>query len=314
LTHEPGTHDVEMAPDYAHFLDNYSTAMHPPKQVLYKADGGAVATLEENKVPELDSYHLQPVEFLRVPGAGGAELDAEIIKPAGFDASRKYPVLVYVYGGPGVQSVRDAWQGSTLLWNEMMAQKGFVIFSVDNRGGTGHGHGFETPIYHHLGQTELADQLAAVAWLTRQPYVDRARIGIWGWSYGGTMACLAMLKAGDVFKAGFAGAPVTDWRLYDTIYTERYMGTPQENAAGYRDSSPITYATGLRGKLLIAHATGDDNVHFANTVELSEKLVQAQKVAEIQIYAGRGHGISDAPARIHIFDRMTDFFVENLGK
>jgi dipeptidyl-peptidase-4 len=195
-----------------------------------------------------------------------------------------------------------------------MAQKGFVIFSVDNRGMAGRGHNFETPIYHHFGQAELADQLAGVSWLTKQTYVDRARIGIWGWSYGGYMTCMAMLRGGGVFKAGFAGAPVTDWRQYDTIYTERYMGTPQENPQGYRDSSPVNFAADLQGKLLIAHATGDDNVHFANTVELAESLVNAQKYAEYQIYAGRGHGISDAAARIHVFNRVTQFFLENLAK
>src|SRR5262249_23492145 len=158
----------------------------------------------------------------------------------------------------------------------------------------------ETPIYHHFGRAELADQLAGVNWLSKQSYVDRSRIGIWGWSYGGYMTCMAMLRAGDVFKAGFAGAPVTGWRQYDTVYTERYMGTHAENPDGYADSSPVNYATDLKGKLLIAHATGDDNVHFSNTVELAERFVQAGKYAEVEIYAGRGHGIGDARGRIHV--------------
>ena len=314
LTHEHGTHGVTMAPDGKHFLDRYSTAMTPPQQRLYNADGGLVATLEENKMEELGSYHLQPEEFFTVPGADGTPLDAGMIKPSGFDPSRKYPVIVMVYGGPDVQDVRDAWAGSTFLWNEMMAEKGFVIFMVDNRGSTGRGHNFETPIYHHFGRVELADQLAGVKWLSSQPYVDSTRVGIWGWSFGGYMTCMAMLRAGDVFKVGFAGAPVTDWRRYDTIYTERYMGTPQENPEGYRDSSPVNFAAGLKGKLLVAHATGDDNVHFANSVALEEKLVQAQKYAEFLIYADRGHGISDSAARIHVFNRVTQFFLENLGK
>jgi dipeptidyl-peptidase-4 len=314
LTRERGTHRVSLAPGQTHFLDTFSSAMKPPRQDLYRADGAAVAALVENRVPELAQYQLQPVEFFTVPGADGTPLDASLIKPPGFDSMHKYPVIVYVYGGPQAQEVRDAWQGADFLWHQLMAQKGFVIFSVDNRGMSGRGHNFETPIYHHFGQAELADQLAGVAWLTRQTYVDRARIGIWGWSYGGYMTCMAMLRGGGVFKAGFAGAPVTDWRQYDTIYTERYMGTPQENPAGYRDSSPANFAAGLQGKLLIAHATGDDNVHFANTVELAESLVNAQKYAEYQIYAGRGHGISDAAARIHVFNRVTQFFLENLAK
>jgi len=314
LTHDHGTHQVDLSPGAAHFLDNFSNAMKPPRQDLFRADGSTVATLAENRVPELTDYNLQPVEFFTVPGADGTPLEASLIKPAGFDPARKYPVIVYVYGGPQEQEVRDAWRGPDFLWHQLMAQKGFVIFSLDNRGMSGRGHNFETPIYHHFGQAELADQLAGAAWLTKQSYVDPARIGIWGWSYGGYMTCLAMLRGGGVFKAGFAGAPVTDWRQYDTIYTERYMGTPQENPEGYRDSSPVNFAEGLTGKLLIAHATGDDNVHFANTVELAESLVQAQKYAEYQIYAGRGHGISDAAARIHIFTRVTQFFLENLAK
>jgi dipeptidyl-peptidase-4 len=222
-------------------------------------------------------------------------------------------VIVHLYGGPVGQEVRDAWQGSDFLWHELMSQKGFVIFVLDNRGTSGRGHVFETPIYRHFGRAELADQLSGVKWLEKQPYVDHGRIGIWGWSYGGYMVCEAMLRAADVFKAGFAGAPVTDWRQYDTIYTERYMGTPQENPDGYADSSPVNFAGGLQGKLLIVHATGDDNVHFANTVELADRFVEAGKYAEYQIYAGRGHGISDAQARIHIFDRVTQFFIENLS-
>ena len=169
-------------------------------------------------------------------------LHAALIKPRDFDPARKYPVLVYLYGGPHVQLVRDQWQGANFLWNQMMAQKGFVIFTVDNRGSTGRGHAFESAIFRRFGEAELADQLAGVNWLKRQSYVDGERIGIWGWSFGGYMTCLAMLRAGDTFKAGFAGAPVTDWRYYDTIYTERYMGT----AAGQSQRLPRFIAGELR--------------------------------------------------------------------
>lgn len=312
LTAARGNHEINAAPDCAYFLDTFSTAVQPPRQVLYKMDGNAVATLAENKVQELATYRLQPVEFFTVPGADGTPLNAAMIKPENFDPSRKYPVIVHLYGGPHVQEVRDEWQGTNFLWHQLMAEKGFIIFVLDNRGMAGRGHNFETPIYRQFGRVELADQLAGAAWLKSQPFVDSNRIGIWGWSFGGYMSCLAMLRGGDVFKAGFAGAPVTDWRLYDTIYTERYMGTPQDNPQGYRDASPVTFAAGLTGKLLIVHATGDDNVHFANTVELAERFVQAQKYAEYEIYAGRGHGISDAPGRIHVFNRVTQFFIENL--
>ena len=251
LTTARGTHNAIVAPDSAHFVDTFSTAMTPSRQELYKADGTRVATLAENKVAELDSYRLSPVEFVTVPGADGTMLHASVIKPRDFDPARKYPVIVYLYGGPHVQLVRDQWQGANFLWNQMMAQKGFVIFTVDNRGSSGRGHAFESPILRRFGEVELADQLAGVNWLKRQSYVDGERIGIWGWSFGGYMTCLAMLRAGDTFKAGFAGAPVTDWRYYDTIYTERYMGTPQDNPNGYRDSSPVTYA--VRPARQIAH-------------------------------------------------------------
>ena len=208
--------------------------------------------------------------------------------------------------------MRNAWGGANFLWHQMMAQKGYIIFGVDNRGSAGRGHAFEASIHLKFGENELADQLAGVAWLKSLRYVDGARIGIWGWSYGGYMTCYAMTNAADTFKAGFAGAPVTDWRQYDTIYTERYMSRPKENAEGYKKSSPVSHAAGLKGKLLIAHGTGDDNVHFANSVEFTEELIRAGKYADVMMYPGRGHGISDSRARVHLFRRVTQFFLDNL--
>ena len=197
-----------------------------------------------------------------------------------------------------------------------MARKGYIIFELDNRGSPARGHAFETPIFHHLGRVELEDQLAGVAWLKSQPYVDGSRIGIWGWSYGGFMALTAMLRAPGVFRAGFAGSPVANWRLYDTIYTERYMGQwfipGQGPAEGYKDSSPVNFAGALRGKLLIAFGTGDDNVHMSNSVELQNEFIKAGRYAEFSFYPDRGHGITDAEARIHLFRRMTQFFLDNL--
>ncbi len=312
VSREDGTHTVDFAPGAAHYLDTYSSAMTPPRRQLHRADGTLLQVMKPVRPPELGDYRLQPVNFLTVPGADGTPLHAMMIKPAGFDPARKYPVIVYLYGGPHGQVVRDAWGGANFLWHQMLAQKGFLIFSVDNRGMAARGHAFETPIYHHMGQVELADQVAAVQYLKSLPYVDGARVGIWGWSYGGYMTCTAMLHAPDVFKVGFAGAPVTDWRQYDTIYTERYMGRPQENAEGYKESSPANQAAHLQGKLLIAHATGDDNVHFGNTMELAERFTQSGRHAEIMVFAGRGHGISDPPARMEIFRRATQFFLDNL--
>ncbi len=312
VSREDGTHTVSIAPDCEHYVDTYSDAMTPPRQNLMRSDGFLQAVISENKVAELDTYGLQPVEFFTVPGADGTPLYAMTIKPLGFDASRKYPVIVHLYGGPHGQVVRNAWGSANFLWHQMMAQKGYVIFALDNRGMAARGHAFETVLYHRMGQEDLADQVAGVNFLKSKPWVDGARIGIWGWSYGGYMTCIAMLNAADVFTVGFAGAPVTDWRQYDTIYTERYMGLPKENEEGYKQSSPVTHAAKLKGKLLIAFGTGDDNVHFANTVELSEQFIKAGRYVEYQMYPGRGHGISDRPARIHLFNRVTRFFLDNL--
>src|SRR6266478_4320742 len=312
ITKEEGTHAAVLAPTSSAFVDTYSNPATPPRQDLYRADGARIAAINENKVAELADYHLSPVEFLPVKCRDGVLLNASIIKPASFDPQKKYPVLVAVYGGPGVQIIRNAWGGANFLWHELMAQKGYVIFSLDNRGSTGRGHAFETPLHFRLGAQELSDQRDGVQYLKSLPYVDTNRIGIWGWSYGGHMTLHAMFEAGDDFKVGFAGGPVTDWRYYDTIYTERYLGLPQKNEKGYQDSSPVKYATQLKGKLMIAHGTGDDNVHFANTLAVINDLIEAGKYVEVLTFPGRGHGASDPPARRVLMQRVTQFFLDNL--
>ena len=312
VTHDAGTHAILMAPGAARFLDTFSTVTAPPRQDVMSADGTLAATLNENPVPELADYGLSKPELGTLSAADGTLLYTRTILPPGFTPTKKYPVLVYLYGGPGVQTVTNSWAGGGSLWLQLMAQKGFIIFTVDNRGGLHRGHAFETPIYHHFGETEIQDQMAGINYLKSLPYVDPSRIGITGWSYGGYMTCMAMLREPGVFKAGFAGAPVTDWRQYDTIYTERYMGLPDENAEGYKNSSPVTYGAGLRGKLMVVHATGDDNVHFANSLELQEAFVRADRYAEFDIYAGRGHGIHDRAAEIQLWSRVTQFFLDNL--
>ena len=313
ITRDAGTHGVLIAPDASAFEDAYSNAMTPPRQDVYRIDGKHVAVLNENKVPALGDYHLSPVEFLDLLTDDGAKLRASIIRPPDFDTSRKYPVLIDVYGGPHVQNVRHEWGGIDFLWLEMMAQKGYIIFALDNRGSYYRGHAFETPIYHRFGQVELQDQLRGVKYLKSLSYVDTSRIGIWGWSYGGTMTLEALFNAPDVFKVGVAIAPVSDWRLYDTIYTERYMGRPQDNPEGYKNSSPVSQAAKLKSKLLLAHATGDDNVHFSNTSEIVNELILAGKYPDrLLIFPGRGHGMEDSPARIQLFKGITDFLLNNL--
>ncbi len=313
VTHDAGWHDPLIAPDASAFVDTYSNTMTPPRQDLYRMDGSRTAVINEDAVPELADYALSPVEFLSVTANDGAKLYARMIKPPDFDPSRKYPVLVEVYGGPQDQEVQDNWSNTDFLWFEMMAEKGYIVFTLDNRGSYRRGHAFETPIYHHLGKVELEDQLTGVNYLKSLPFVDGSRIGIWGWSYGGTMVLDALFNAPGVFKAGVAVAPVTDWRLYDTIYTERYMGRPQDNPEGYLDSSPVNQVRQLRAKLMIAHGTGDDNVHFANTTELINELILAGTYPDdLMILPGRGHGMTDWPARVQLYQRITDFLLRNL--
>jgi len=312
ITIHNGTHSVNMAPDCAAFVDTYSDVMTPPRQDVARADGSLLRAMNENKVAELADYHLSAPQFLSVKAHDGTPLNSVMIKPADFDASKKYPVLVYTYGGPHAQVVLNAWGGNTALWHQLMAQKGYIIFSLDNRGSAGRGHIFEESIHYKLGAQELSDQLDGVAYLKSQPYVDAERIGIWGWSYGGHMTLHAMFEAGADFKAGFAGGPVTDWHFYDSIYTERYLGLLPEKEKEYRASSPIDRAAGLKGKLLIAHGTGDDNVHFANTLSLINALIELGKYVEVMPFPGRGHGVSDPAARKVLMNRVTQFFLDNL--
>lgn len=312
ITKEDGAHGVDFAPDDSGFVDNYSNSMTPPRQDVCDANGTHLSTLNENKVSELAEYHLSPVEFLSVKSHDGMPLNAMMIKPADFDPAKKYPVIVYTYGGPHGQVVMDSWGGYYFLWHELMAQKGYIVFALDNRGSYGRGHLFEEPIHFRLGAQELSDQHDGVAYLKALPYVDGNRIGIWGWSYGGHMTLHAMFRDISDFKVGFAGGPVTDWRYYDTIYTERYLGLPQKNAEGYEESSPIGSADHLKGKLLIAHGTGDDNVHFANTLSLINDLIDDGKYVEVMAFPGRGHGVTDPAARQVLMKRVTKFFLDNL--
>lgn len=308
-----GTHAVQFSPNSRYYADTFSDSMTPPRQDLYRADGTKVAIVNENdQSAGLAPYHLSPVEFFTVRSHDGILLNCSMIKPPNFNPTAKYPVLVYTYGGPHGQVVIDGWEGSNFLWHQVMAQKGYIIFSLDNRGSAGRGHVFEEPIHYRFGAQELSDQRDGVDWLQQQPFVDAKRIGIWGWSYGGQMTLHAMFETSDLFKAGFAGGPVTDWHFYDTIYTERYIGVPPKHEESYDESSPFKNAAGLKGKLLIAHGTGDDNVHFSNTLFLINQLIKDGKYVEVMPFPGRGHGVSDLPARRVLMNRVMQFFLDNL--
>ena len=256
-----------------------------------------------------EDYEILPTELVNFRTPDGTLLYARLIRPAGFEAGKKYPAVVLVYGGPDSQGVRNAWMGADL--DQVLANKGFVVWQVDNRGSSGRGHAFETPVFRKLGSTELADQVAGVEYLVSLGFVDRARVGIRGWSYGGFMTLNAMLNAPDVFRAGIAGAPVTDWHNYDTIYTERYMGLPKDNPDGYKNTALPPQAKNLKGRLMIAHNVEDDNVLFQNTVQMIDALERAGKVFEMQVYTQKTHAVTGAEAR-QLNAAMVDFFERNL--
>jgi len=311
ITRESVTHEISMGPTAEYYLATFSSLREPPHTSLRSASGDEWPTFRASKHVPKDDYALQLPEIVQLKSQDGKLLYGRLIKPANFHAGEKYPAVVMVYGGPGVQTVVNAWSGVELDFAQVLAARGFVIWQMDNRGSSGRGHAFETPLYHRFGKTELADQLEGVRHLLSQGFVDPARVGIYGWSYGGFLTLYSLLNAPDVFRAGIAGAPVTNWRNYDTIYTERYLGLPSENSEGYRASSPIDYAAKLKAKLLIVHNIEDDNVLFQNTVQMTDALEQAGKLFDLAIYTGKSHGVT-GPARRQLLETLTDFFEKNL--
>ncbi|MBU6402901.1 MAG: DPP IV N-terminal domain-containing protein, partial [Verrucomicrobia bacterium] len=279
LTREPGTHSAQVSPDGGYLVDRFSAIDQPPVTRLLRADGSLVKIIDA-PTNHLAQYALARTEFITLTTADGSRLFARLVKPADFDPRKRYPVIVRVYGGPGVQVVRNAW-GVTSLEDHFLAQHGYLVWSLDNRGSAGRGHAWESVLFRRLGEHELADQRRGTDYLRTLPYVDPARLGIWGWSYGGFLTLYALTHAPDLFKCGVAGAPVTDWRFYDSIYTERYLRTPADNPAGYADSSPVTAAGKLRARLLIIHGTADDNVHVQNTMNFIAALIEARRPFEL---------------------------------
>src|SRR5256714_7264419 len=314
LSAEPGSHGIEFAPTFQLYVDTYSRAGVPPVQTLRRADGKVVRTLADNAslTTKVAGLGLPRPEFLTIKTADGVELNAWIIKPKGFDPAHRYPLLMTVYGGPGSQTVTDGWGGASYLWNEMVAQDGYPAASVDQRGNRAPGARFKQQDYPHPGRHEAAAQIAAARWFAAQSYVDPDRIGIWGWSYGGHTSPLRTFRGGGVFKAALAVAPVTDWRFYDTIYTERYMRTPQENPAGYAEGAPLAYADSLKGHFLLVHGTGDDNVHFQNSIRLVERLEAADKQFGLRIYPNKTHAIAGGNTRENLYGLFTTWVKGNL--
>ena len=315
---EPGTHNYNISPDCQYAFHSYSRFDSPPVTELVKLpEHTVVRVLRDNKklreaVAEL---HDPPVEFLKVPVGGGVVLDGWLMKPRGFDPKKKYPLIVYVYGEPAVANVRDAWGGTRALFHRALANEGYLIASFDNRGTPApKGREWRKAVYGSVGVISAAEQGAAVKELAHErSYVDPARVAIWGWSGGGSNTLNAMFRDADVFKVGLAVAPVPDQKLYDTIYQERYMGLPQTNAEGYRMGSPISFAAGLKGKLLIVHGSGDDNVHFQGTQELINRLVELGKPFDFMEYPNRTHAISEGPGTtVHLYSLIARYLEEHL--
>jgi dipeptidyl-peptidase-4 len=271
-----------------------------------------VRSIDAGEIPALAEYQISKKEFFSFKTSDGVELNGYMIKPFDFDPSKKYPVLMEVYGGPGSQTVLNAWSGAGFLWQQYMAQHGYVIVSVDNRGTGARGKEFKSITYKHLGKWETNDQIEGAKYLASLPYVDGSRIGIWGWSYGGYMALNCILDGADVFKAAVSVAPVTSWKFYDSIYTERYMLTPAENPDGYEESAPINKAKKLKGHLLEIHGTSDDNVHWQNTVTMVNNLVKEGKQFETAFYPGGYHGIGGGKTRVQLFTKISNYLFGNL--
>lgn len=317
LTTLAGTYKATFSPDFSYYL-LYHTAADSPVRVSLRDTKSTndLRTLEANEdlKNRLATFAIAPKQFFQTKAADGTPLNGWMIRPATFDSTstKKYPVLMFVYGGPGSQTVKNDWESRDFFWYQTLAQKGYIVVSVDGRGTGARGTAFRTATYAQLGKLETEDQIAVARQLKTLPYVDSGRVGIWGWSYGGYMTALCMTLGADVFKAGISVAPVTNWRFYDTIYTERYLKRPQENASGYDDNSPVTHASQLRGPYLLIHGTGDDNVHFQNSVAFENALIAAGKQFQSFYYPNRNHGIYGGNTRFHLYQMMTNFVEKNL--
>jgi len=320
LSQRPGWHSGIFSPNFKYVVGNYSDIKTPTQTMLRKTDGKLIRFLEKNEIAALSDYDLPYPEFMNFQTSDGVTLNAYMIKPVDFDPGKKYPVIVYGYGGPGSQMVVNRWgTGSRLyhykqriLWQQMMTQRGFIIFCLDNRGTGGRGKAFEELVYGDVGKWVVHDHIEGAKYLQSLSYVDAQRIGFWGWSGGGYLALMLMTRAADYFKVGISVAPVSDFHFYDTIWTERYMGLPRENSAGYESGSVLNYLDGLKGKLMIVHGTGDDNVHVQNTLTVANELQKRGLQFDMMLYPNKNHRISGGKTQLHLFTKMTNYFQDNL--
>ncbi len=314
LTPKHGWNSPTFNSSISFFLNTYSNINTPPIYTINTAAGNTLRVLENNEklTSKLANYVVSKAEMMSIKNEVGDDLNAFIIKPENFDATKKYPVIMYAYNGPGHQLAVDRWMGSNYYYYQVLANKGYVIFCADGRGTGFKGEAFKKCTYLNLGKLEIEDQIFLAKSLGKLSYVDAARIGFWGWSFGGYMASLAISKGADVFKSTIAVAPVTNWRYYDNIYTERYMRTPQENGKNYDDNSPINHVEKIKGNYLIIHGTADDNVHFQNTVEMLDAMIRKNVKYDSEFYPNKNHGISGGKTRFHLYDKMFNFWLEKL--
>ncbi|MBK1895308.1 S9 family peptidase [Chryseobacterium paridis] len=314
ISNAEGNNSANFSKNYNYFIETSSSVSKPNTFVLKDGNGKTIKELQNNndQLQKLKSDNFVEKEFITIPNAAGDQMNAWIMKPKNFDPNKKYPLFMYQYSGPGSQQVANSWDSGNALWFNHLVQKGYIVACVDGRGTGYKGAKFKKVTYMNLGKYEIEDQITAAKWFGNQSYIDKTRIGMFGWSFGGYMTSLAMTKGADVFKVGIAVAPVTNWRYYDSVYTERFMRTPQENADGYDKNSPTEYANLLKGKLLLIHGTADDNVHFQNSMEFSEALIQNKKQFDFMAYPDKNHGINGGQTRPQLYQKMTDFIVKNL--
>ena len=315
LAAEPGYNSAEFSGTYDYFVLSHSTINSPETVTVMDAAGSQVRRIVDNAklAQTVQDYGFQPAEFFTFITEGGTELNGYMVKPANMDSTVAHPLLMHVYGGPGSQQVLDNWRGQNMAWFQLLAQQGFVVAVVDNRGTGARGEEMKKQTYLTLGKQETEDQISAARYLGSLPYIDADRIGIFGWSYGGFMALNAILHGNDVFAAAISVAPVTNWKWYDSIYTERYMRTYEENKSGYDENSPVNFADRLKGDLLLVHGMGDDNVHFQHTAEMANALIMNNKQFETYFYPNRNHGIYGGPTRLHLYTKMTNFLLASIG-
>jgi dipeptidyl-peptidase-4 len=313
LSTQIGDNSIKFSDNFKYYLNSYSNANTAPYYTLHKSNGEQLKILEDNAEfnAKMKEFNLSKKEIFSIK-TEEAELNAWMIKPPNFDSNKKYPLFMFLYGGPGSQQVKNSFGWTNYYWYQMLAQNGYIVACVDNRGTGGKGSEFKKMTYKELGKYELIDQINAAKYFGNLDYIDSKRIGIQGWSYGGYMSSLAITKGADIFSLAIAVAPVTNWRYYDNIYTERYMQTPQENANGYDDNSPINHVDKLKGDYLLIHGSADDNVHVQNSMEMISALVKANKKFDLFIYPDKNHGIYGGNTRLHLYQKMTDFILKNL--